>query len=118
MSRVALRSLILSAAYNLVSFAAGVTKLPFRQYLAVTVLGGIFHTGFLVALGASATLDQRTLLVAYAGLAALALSALTLRRRVWRVLQGSRSANRASEANLPDEAARRTPEAKRREAQE
>jgi len=109
--------LILSAAYNIVSFAAGVTKLPFRQYLAVTVLGGIFHTGFLVALGASATLDQRTLLVAYAGLAALALSALPLRRRLRHVLQGSRCANRVSDANLPDEATRRSCEAKRREAQ-
>lgn len=89
--------LILSAAYNVVSFAAGLTKLPFRHYLAVTVLGGIAHTGFLVAFGASATLDRRTLLAAYAGLAALALLALLGRRRLRRALEGWWSEDKASD---------------------
>lgn len=80
--------LILSAAYNVVSFAAGLTRLPFRQYLVVTVLGGVAHTSFLVALGASAALNRGTLLAAYAGLAALALLALLGRRRLRRALKG------------------------------
>src|SRR3712207_8562425 len=41
------------AIYNLLSYAAGSTRLPFRQYLAVTAFGGIIHTSILVTLGAS-----------------------------------------------------------------
>ncbi len=44
------------AVYNLLSYAAGSTKIPFRQYLAVTAFGGIIHTSILVTLGASVAL--------------------------------------------------------------
>jgi uncharacterized membrane protein YdjX (TVP38/TMEM64 family) len=76
--------LVLSPVYNLVSCAAGSTKLPFWQYLAVTVLGGLAHTSFLVALGASAVLDWKMRLAAYAGIAMLAVFALL----GWRRLRG------------------------------
>lgn len=74
--------LVLSPVYNLVSYAAGSTKLPFWQYLAVTALGGIVHTSFLVALGASAVLDWKMRLAAYGGIAVLAVLALLGRRRI------------------------------------
>ncbi len=78
--------LVLSPIYNLVSYAAGSTKLPFWQYLAVTTLGGIVHTSFLVTLGASAVLDWKMRLAAYAGIAVLAMLALLGRRRLRRIL--------------------------------
>jgi uncharacterized membrane protein YdjX (TVP38/TMEM64 family) len=76
--------LVLSPVYNLVSYAAGLTKLPFWQYLAVTALGGIAHTSFLVALGASAVLDWKMRLAAYAGIALLAALSLLAWRRLRR----------------------------------
>lgn len=78
--------LALSSMYNLVSYAAGVTRLPFWQYLMVTVFGGLLHTGFLVFLGASVVLDWKLRLAAYAGIAALALLALLGSRRLQRAL--------------------------------
>lgn len=78
--------LALSSVYNLVSYGAGLTKLPFRQYLAVTFFGGILHTSFVVLLGASAVMDWRLRLAAYAGIAALALLALLGGRRVQRAI--------------------------------
>ena len=65
-----------SAIYNLLSCAAGSTKLPFWQYLAVTTFGGMVHTGFLVTIGASAALSLEARLTAYAGIAVLAVLAL------------------------------------------
>jgi uncharacterized membrane protein YdjX (TVP38/TMEM64 family) len=64
------------AAYNLLSYAAGSTRLPFRQYLAVTACGGIIHTSILVALGASVDLSLEMRVVAYAGIALLSVLAL------------------------------------------
>ena len=64
------------AIYNLLSYAAGSTRLPFRQYLAVTALGGIIHTSILVTLGASVALSWEARVAAYAGIAVLALLAL------------------------------------------
>jgi uncharacterized membrane protein YdjX (TVP38/TMEM64 family) len=78
--------LVLSPVYNLVSYAAGLTKLPFWQYLAVTALGGIVHTSFLVSLGASAVLDWKMRLAAYAGIAVLAALALLGGRHLRRIL--------------------------------
>lgn len=65
-----------SAIYNLLSCAAGSTRLPFWQYLAVTTFGGIVHTGSLVTLGASAALGWEMRAAAYAGIAVLAVLAL------------------------------------------
>jgi uncharacterized membrane protein YdjX (TVP38/TMEM64 family) len=70
------------AVYNLVSFAAGSTRLPFRQYLAVTTFGGIVHTGILVTIGASFTLGWEARAAAYAGIALLALLAMMGGRRL------------------------------------
>jgi uncharacterized membrane protein YdjX (TVP38/TMEM64 family) len=70
------------AVYNLVSFAAGSTRLPFRQYLAVTIFGGIVHTGILVTIGASVTLGWEARAAAYAGIALLALLAMIGGRRL------------------------------------
>jgi uncharacterized membrane protein YdjX (TVP38/TMEM64 family) len=70
------------AIYNLVSFAAGSTRLPFRQYLAVTTFGGIIHTGILVTIGASVTLGWEARAVAYGGIALLALLAMIGGRRL------------------------------------
>ena len=64
------------AIYNLLSYAAGSTKLPFRQYLAVTAFGGIIHTSILVTLGASVALSSEARLAAYAGIAVLSVLAL------------------------------------------
>jgi uncharacterized membrane protein YdjX (TVP38/TMEM64 family) len=64
------------AVYNLLSYAAGSTRIPFRQYLAVTALGGIIHTSILVTLGASVALGWEVRLAAYAGIAVLSLLAL------------------------------------------
>jgi uncharacterized membrane protein YdjX (TVP38/TMEM64 family) len=84
--------LALSPVYNLVSYAAGLTKLPFWQYLLVTSLGGVLHTSFLVVLGASAMLDWRLRLASYAGIVVLVLIALIGSRRLQQFLvRGSRS---------------------------
>ena len=64
------------AIYNLLSYAAGSTKLPFRQYLAVTAFGGIVHTSILVILGASIALRWEARVAAYAGIAVLAMLGL------------------------------------------
>lgn len=64
------------AIYNLLSYAAGSTRLPFRQYLAVTAFGGIIHTSILVTLGASVALSMEVRVVAYAGIAMLSVLAL------------------------------------------
>lgn len=74
------------AIYNLLSYAAGSTRLPFRQYLAVTAFGGIIHTSILVTLGASVALSWEVRIVAYAGIAALALLALFASRHLRGVL--------------------------------
>ena len=65
-----------SAIYNILSCAAGSTRLPFWQYLAVTTFGGIVHTGFLVTIGASVAFGWEARLAAYAGIAVLAILAL------------------------------------------
>jgi uncharacterized membrane protein YdjX (TVP38/TMEM64 family) len=64
------------AIYNLLSYAAGSTRLPFRQYLAVTAFGGIIHTSILVTVGASVALGWEARVAAYAGIALLSLLAL------------------------------------------
>ena len=64
------------AAYNLLSYAAGSTRLPFRQYLAVTAFGGVIHTSILVALGASVAISWEERLAAYGGIALLSVLAL------------------------------------------
>jgi len=63
------------AIYNLLSYAAGSTKLPFRQYLAVTAFGGIIHTSILVIIGTSVTLGWEARAAAYAGISVLSLLA-------------------------------------------
>ncbi len=83
-----------SAVYNLLSCAAGATKLPFWQYLAVTTFGGIVHTGFLVTLGASAALSWNERLGAYAAIAVLALLALLGGRHIRCILDGRREPER------------------------
>ena len=64
------------AIYNLLSYSAGSSRLPFRQYLAVTAFGGIIHTSILVTLGASVALSWEVRVAAYAGIALLAVLAL------------------------------------------
>lgn len=105
--------LILSSIYNLVSFAAGLTKLPFRQYLAVTVLGGIVHTSLLVALGASATLGREVLPVAYGGIAVVFVLALLTRRRLRHALRRMLGGTVLDEEPSQQHVDRRGPEAKR-----
>ncbi len=74
------------AVYNLVSFAAGSTRLSFREYLAVTTFGGIVHTGILVTLGASVALGWEARMAAYAGIALVAVLAFFGGRRLRDVL--------------------------------
>lgn len=83
-----------SAVYNLLSCAAGSTRLPFWQYLTVTTFGGIVHTGFLVSLGASAALSWKMRLAAYAGIAVLAVLALLGGRHLRRILDRGREPKR------------------------
>jgi hypothetical protein len=70
------------AIYNLSSYAAGSTRLPFRQYLAVTTFGGVIHTGILVTIGASVALGWEARAMAYAVICVLSLVALFAGRRV------------------------------------
>jgi uncharacterized membrane protein YdjX (TVP38/TMEM64 family) len=70
------------AIYNLSSYAAGSSRLPFRQYLAVTTFGGIIHTSILVTIGASVALGWEARAVAYAGIFVLSLLALIGGRRL------------------------------------
>lgn len=72
--------LILPAIYNYISYAAGLTSLPFRQYVAVTALGGLLPTGFVVAIGAGVTADRGLLVLIYGGLVVIAVAALLGRR--------------------------------------
>lgn len=97
---VLLGRLALSPVYNLVSSAAGLTKIPFHQYLAVTVFGGVLHTSFLVVLGASAVLDWKLRLAAYGGIAVLALVALVAGRHIQALL--ARRAYPAEEASTTE----------------
>lgn len=60
------------AIYNILSCAAGSTRLPFWQYLTVTTFGGIVHTGILVTIGTSAALGWEARLAAYVGIVGLA----------------------------------------------
>jgi uncharacterized membrane protein YdjX (TVP38/TMEM64 family) len=88
-----------SAIYNLLSCAAGSTRLPFWQYLAVTTFGGLVHTGILVTLGASAALGWQMRLAAYAAIAVLAMIALFGGRYLRGILDsGSGSERRTQEA--------------------
>ena len=76
--------LVIPALYNYVSYAAGLTALPFLQYVAVTALGGIIPTSFVVAIGAGLAADRRLLAVVYGVLAAVAVLALLTRRYILR----------------------------------
>ena len=91
-----------SAIYNLLSCAAGSTKLPFWQYLAVTTFGGIVHTGFLVTLGASAALSWEMRLAAYAGIAILAVLALFGGRYLRSILDSGRGSKRQMREDARD----------------
>ena len=82
-----------SAIYNLLSWAAGTTRLPFWQYLLVTTFGGIAHTGILVTIGTSAALSWNMRLAAYAAIAAFALLALLAGRYIRRAFDPA-AANR------------------------
>ena len=88
--------LVIPQVYNYMSYAAGLTALPFRQYLAVTALGGILPTTFTVALGAGINADRGLLALTYGALACLGLLILFARRR------SARSADAASRPPNPD----------------
>lgn len=91
----------LSPVYNLVSYAAGLTKLPFWQYVLVTVFGGVLHTSVLVVLGASAMLDWRLRLASYAGIGVLALITMIGNRRLRQVLvRGAQNRGRDAEQRV------------------
>ena len=91
----------LSPVYNLISYAAGLTKLPFWQYVLVTVFGGVLHTSVLVVLGASAMLDWRLRLASYAGIGVLALITLIGNRRLRQVLvRGAQNRGRDAEQRV------------------
>ncbi len=74
--------LVIPAIYNYVSYAAGLTNLPFRQYAAVTALGGVIPTSFVVAIGAGITADPTTLVLTYGALVVVAVAVLLGRRQV------------------------------------
>ncbi|MDP9378726.1 MAG: TVP38/TMEM64 family protein [Chloroflexota bacterium] len=82
--------LIFPPIYNYVSYAAGLTTLPFRQYVAVTALAGILPTAFTVAIGAGIAADRRWLALIYGGLATLAVIALIGRHYITRIRDGNR----------------------------
>lgn len=90
-----------SAIYNILSCAAGSTRLPFWQYLAVTTFGGIVHTGILVTIGASAAFGWEARLTAYAGIAVLAVLALVGGRRLRGALERW-DVGRGGERSVPD----------------
>lgn len=76
----------LFAAYDFLSYAAGLTPLSYRQYALVTVVAGIVPTFVAVWLGSTLTGDAGQLLGFYAALAGISLVAFLgfrlLRRRI------------------------------------
>ena len=70
--------------YNYVSYAAGLTRLPYWQFAAVTLFGGILPTVFTVSLGAGIALDRSLLVALYGGLALVAVLAYFGRRHLLR----------------------------------
>ncbi len=73
---------LLTVIYDYLSYAAGLTALPFRQYLAVTALGGIPPTMAFVAIGATLRQDLRTMLLVYGGLGVLFVVILAVEQRL------------------------------------
>lgn len=76
--------IVLAPFYDLVSYAAGLSPLPFRHYLAVSVLGGVPASLFFVVIGDAAARGGWVAYAVLAGCLALALAAsvlVLLRRR-------------------------------------
>lgn len=75
--------IVLAPFYDLVSYAAGLSSLPFRHYLAVSALGGVPAALFFVVIGDAAARGGQVAYAVLAGCLALALvaSALVLLRR-------------------------------------
>ena len=75
--------LVLHVPYNLFSFAAGLTAtLPFRQYLAVTLLSHTVPNVFSVGAGAGLAAGWGAKAAVFGGLAALGVAALLTQRRI------------------------------------
>lgn len=72
----------LSAVYDFVSYAAGLTQLRFRDYLIVSVTGGLVSTVFWTAFGASLTKDPVVFVLVSVALAGLFLVSVVLRNRI------------------------------------
>jgi uncharacterized membrane protein YdjX (TVP38/TMEM64 family) len=73
--------LVLSALYDFISYAAGLSKLPYRQYLWVTIVGGIPGSLMYVWLGNSLTSGPYGIGI-MAGLLGLALLAAWAQKRI------------------------------------
>lgn len=67
----------LSSFYDFISYAVGLTKLPYRQYLLVSALGGLLPTAYTVFFGAT-LLSNRWIFFGLLGTAFVALLILLL----------------------------------------
>jgi uncharacterized membrane protein YdjX (TVP38/TMEM64 family) len=80
--------LFLFAVYDFISYAAGFTPIPYRQYLLITAVGGLLPTALAVAVGSTLTGgDYGQLLALYAVLAVLAIIPLIFYKRFRRLLR-------------------------------
>jgi uncharacterized membrane protein YdjX (TVP38/TMEM64 family) len=78
--------LFLFAAYDFISYAAGMTRLKYRDYLLVTAIVGIVPTVISVGIGASIS-DFQHLIVLYIGMAVVSGATFLLYGRVRRFVQ-------------------------------
>ena len=79
--------LFLFTVYDFISYAAGFTPMPYRQYLLITALVGVVPTFAAVAVGTTLTGDSTQLIVLYAALGLLCIIPLLFYRRIRRLLK-------------------------------
>lgn len=85
-----LARILLAGIYDLASYAAGVTLLPFKHYLIVTVIGGFIPTAPLVALGAGFLGEREAILLGYGVMVVSFLVAMTILRHLRNIRHSSK----------------------------
>jgi uncharacterized membrane protein YdjX (TVP38/TMEM64 family) len=76
--------IVFAGFYDVLSYAVGLTALPYRQYLAVSVIGGIPTTVLFVALAASIVEDRWTQALVLGGVVVVAMVLRIVIGRRWR----------------------------------
>lgn len=76
--------IVFAGFYDVLSYTAGLTAIPYRQYLAVSVIGGLPTTILFVALAASVAADRWTNALLLAGVLLVAIALRIIIGRYWK----------------------------------